>query len=73
MATIIDGVTTAQEIKEEIARKVSLISEQGGKIPHLAAVLVGDDGASHTVWHHAIAGEIRYRDGGQTLRGNRQK
>ena len=46
MATIINGVTTAQEIKEEIAEKVRLILDQGGKIPHLAAVLVGDDGAS---------------------------
>ena len=40
MATIINGVTTAQEIKEEIAEKVSHIREQGGKIPHLAAILV---------------------------------
>ena len=46
MATIINGVTTAQELKTEIAEKVRLIREQGGKIPHLAAVLVGDDGAS---------------------------
>ena len=46
MATIINGVTTAQEIKEEIAEKVKLIRDQGGKIPHLAAILVGDDGAS---------------------------
>jgi methylenetetrahydrofolate dehydrogenase (NADP+)/methenyltetrahydrofolate cyclohydrolase len=46
MATIINGVTTAQEIKEEIAEKVSHIREQGGKIPHLAAILVGEDGAS---------------------------
>lgn len=46
MATIINGVTTAQDIKNEIAEEVRLIREQGGKIPHLAAVLVGDDGAS---------------------------
>jgi len=46
MATIINGVTTAQEIKDEIAEKVSVIRERGGKIPHLAAILVGDDGAS---------------------------
>ena len=46
MATIINGITTAQEIKDEIAERVSQIREQGGKIPHLAAVLVGDDGAS---------------------------
>jgi len=46
MATIINGVTTAQEIKDEIAQKVNKIREQNGKIPHLAAILVGDDGAS---------------------------
>lgn len=46
MATIINGVTTAQEIKDEIAQKVNQIREQDGKIPHLAAILVGDDGAS---------------------------
>jgi methylenetetrahydrofolate dehydrogenase (NADP+)/methenyltetrahydrofolate cyclohydrolase len=46
MATIISGVKTAQEIKNEIAGKVRLIHEKDGKTPHLAAVLVGDDGAS---------------------------
>ncbi len=46
MATIINGVTTAQDIKDEIAESVRQIKEQGGKIPHLAAILVGDDGAS---------------------------
>ena len=46
MATIINGVTTAQEVKDEIAEKVAIIRDNGGKIPHLAAILVGDDGAS---------------------------
>ena len=46
MATIINGVTTAQDVKNEIAEEVKLIREKGGKIPHLAAILVGDDGAS---------------------------
>jgi len=46
MATIINGVTTAQDVKDEIAQKVNQIREQDGKIPHLAAILVGDDGAS---------------------------
>lgn len=55
MATIINGVTTAQEIKGEIAEKVNLIREQGGKIPHLAAILVGDDGASQAY----VGGKVR--------------
>lgn len=46
MATIINGVTTAQDIKDEIAEHVGIIRDKGGKIPHLAAILVGDDGAS---------------------------
>lgn len=48
MATIIDGKATAQIIRDEIAEKVLEIRKKGGKIPHLAAVLVGDDGASQT-------------------------
>lgn len=43
---IIDGKKLAEEIKEELAEEVALIKQQGGKIPHLAAVLVGDDPAS---------------------------
>ena len=46
MATIINGVTTAKDVKDEIAEQVKSIRKQGGKIPHLAAILVGDDGAS---------------------------
>ncbi len=46
--TILDGKKTSQEIKNEIAEKVNKIREKGGKIPHLAAVLVGNDGASET-------------------------
>jgi methylenetetrahydrofolate dehydrogenase (NADP+)/methenyltetrahydrofolate cyclohydrolase len=48
MAEIIDGKATSSAIKEEIAEKVKQIVKDGGKVPHLAAVLVGDDGASQT-------------------------
>jgi methylenetetrahydrofolate dehydrogenase (NADP+)/methenyltetrahydrofolate cyclohydrolase len=48
MAEIIDGKTTSLAIKDEIAEKVTQIVKEGGKVPHLAAVLVGDDGASQT-------------------------
>ena len=43
---IIDGRSLAQEIKSEIKRETRKFVQQGGKVPHLAAVLVGDDGAS---------------------------
>lgn len=45
---LIDGKKISNEIKEEIAREVEQIRARGGKIPHLAAVLVGHDGGSET-------------------------
>lgn len=45
---LLDGKQTALEIKEEIADEVAQRKEQGKKTPHLAAVLVGEDGASQT-------------------------
>jgi len=45
---LIDGKKIAAEIKAEIAEEVKIILENGGKRPHLAAVLVGHDGGSET-------------------------
>ncbi len=45
---LIDGKATAAKIKEEIAEEVAQIVANGGKRPHLAAVLVGHDGGSET-------------------------
>lgn len=45
---ILDGNKTSSEIKDEIAIDVNKMKEHGEKVPHLAAVLVGDDGASLT-------------------------
>lgn len=45
---IIDGKRISDEIKAEIAEEVSKLKEEGKKIPHLAAVLVGHDGGSET-------------------------
>ncbi len=45
---LIDGKETAGQIKLEIAREVVDIIARGGKRPHLAAVLVGNDPASET-------------------------
>ncbi len=45
---LIDGKKVSQEIKAEIAEQVKKIKEQGGKTPHLVAVLVGHDGGSET-------------------------
>ncbi len=46
--TILDGKTTSQTIKEELAQTVAKRKAEGKKVPHLAAVLVGTDGASMT-------------------------
>lgn len=46
--TILDGKKTALEIKNEIKLKVSDMKANGERVPHLAAVLVGNDGASLT-------------------------
>ncbi|MDO5075291.1 MAG: bifunctional methylenetetrahydrofolate dehydrogenase/methenyltetrahydrofolate cyclohydrolase FolD [Bacteroidales bacterium] len=48
MPTIIDGKATAAAIKAEIAQEVADIVARGGKRPHLAAILVGNDGGSET-------------------------
>lgn len=48
MPTVIDGKKTSDQIKSEIATRVAEIKAEGRKIPHLAAVLVGNDGASQT-------------------------
>ena len=45
---LIDGKATATQIKAEIAEKVAKIVAEGGKRPHLAAILVGHDGGSET-------------------------
>ncbi|MEM7106493.1 MAG: bifunctional methylenetetrahydrofolate dehydrogenase/methenyltetrahydrofolate cyclohydrolase FolD [Bacteroidota bacterium] len=45
---LIDGKALAQTIKEELAVEVSKIKSEGGKTPHLVAVLVGDDPASQS-------------------------
>ena len=69
--TLIDGKATATQIKAEIAEEVKQIVAQGGKRPHLAAILVGHDGGSETyVKNKVIACEqcgfkstlLRYED-----------
>lgn len=45
---LLDGKALSQTIKQEIALLVKEIKLNGGKRPHLAAILVGNDGASET-------------------------
>lgn len=69
---LIDGKKIAAEIKQEIAAKVAELKSKGGKIPHLAAILVGHDGGSETYVAYKIkdckevgfnSSLFRYEDG----------
>jgi methylenetetrahydrofolate dehydrogenase (NADP+)/methenyltetrahydrofolate cyclohydrolase len=52
---LIDGKKISDQVKAEIAEEVSALVAGGGKRPHLAAVLVGHDGASETY----VAGKVK--------------
>ncbi len=45
---LIDGKVTSKEVRKEIAAEVEALKKAGGKIPHLAAILVGHDGGSES-------------------------
>lgn len=60
---LIDGKKIASEIKAEIAAEVKEMVAQGNKVPHLAAIIVGHDGASETYVGHKEKGcaEVGFR------------
>ena len=45
---ILDGKKAAQAIKDELKIEVAVLAVEGKKIPHLAAILIGNNGASET-------------------------
>jgi methylenetetrahydrofolate dehydrogenase (NADP+)/methenyltetrahydrofolate cyclohydrolase len=45
---LLDGIKTSNDIKDEISLKVAELRQQGKKAPHLAAIIVGENGASLT-------------------------
>jgi len=45
---LLDGKKTSADIKEEIALEVRELKNRGKKTPHLAAIIIGNDGASIT-------------------------
>lgn len=53
---LIDGKKIATEIKAEIAQEVKALVQRGEKVPHLAAIIVGHDGASETYVGHKEKG-----------------
>jgi methylenetetrahydrofolate dehydrogenase (NADP+)/methenyltetrahydrofolate cyclohydrolase len=52
--TLIDGKKVASDIKQEIIQRVADRRAAAKKIPHLAIILVGDDGASQTYVDHKV-------------------
>ena len=52
--TLIDGRKVSSEMKKEISETVAERKKNGQKIPHLAIILVGDDGASQSYVDHKI-------------------
>jgi methylenetetrahydrofolate dehydrogenase (NADP+)/methenyltetrahydrofolate cyclohydrolase len=63
MYNLIDGKKIASEIKLEIAGEVARRSNAGKKIPHLAAILVGDNGSSETYVNNKVkdCGEVGFK------------
>lgn len=51
---LLDGKKLADELKTEIAQEVEQLKAKGGKTPHLAAILVGNDGGSLTYVGHKV-------------------
>ena len=45
---LLDGKAVSAQMKQEMAEEVARIKAAGGKVPHLAAILVGHDGGSET-------------------------
>ncbi len=63
MSTIIDGKKTASDIKVELKKEVDALTASGKRAPHLAVILVGNDGASETYVKNKIraCAEVGYR------------
>ena len=53
--TILDGKKVSNDIKDEITAEVKKMKAKGEKVPHLAAIIVGNDGASLTY----VASKVR--------------
>ncbi|MEJ7625343.1 MAG: bifunctional 5,10-methylenetetrahydrofolate dehydrogenase/5,10-methenyltetrahydrofolate cyclohydrolase [Ferruginibacter sp.] len=60
---ILDGKLVAQAVKDKLKQEVISLQEKGKKLPHLAAILIGNNGASETYVANKIknCGEIGYK------------
>ena len=48
MYTLIDGKKVASDIRREISEEVAKIKKEGGKVPNLVTILVGDNASSQS-------------------------
>lgn len=67
---LLDGKRTSEAIQQEIAAEVAAIRANGGKVPHLAAVLVGNDGGSVTYVTNKVLACERVGFGSSLIRYN---
>ncbi|MCX2741826.1 bifunctional 5,10-methylenetetrahydrofolate dehydrogenase/5,10-methenyltetrahydrofolate cyclohydrolase [Pontibacter anaerobius] len=66
--TLLDGKKTSEAIQNEIAAEVTDIKAKGGKVPHLAAILVGNDGGSVTYVNNKVLACERIGFGSSLIR-----
>ncbi|ARS35234.1 bifunctional methylenetetrahydrofolate dehydrogenase/methenyltetrahydrofolate cyclohydrolase FolD [Pontibacter actiniarum] len=66
--TLLDGKKTSEAIQDEIAAEVAAIKAKGGKVPHLAAILVGNDGGSVTYVNNKVLACDRIGFGSSLIR-----
>jgi methylenetetrahydrofolate dehydrogenase (NADP+) / methenyltetrahydrofolate cyclohydrolase len=66
--TLLDGKKTSEAIQQEIAAEVAEIKANGGKVPHLAAILVGNDGGSVTYVNNKVLACERVGFGSSLIR-----
>ena len=54
MYNLIDGKAISEQVKNEIAEEVKMITASGKRAPHLAVIIVGHDGGSETYVAHKV-------------------
>lgn len=54
MAKLINGLAIAKEIRQELKQHITEWKDEGHRPPHLTAILIGDDPASHTYVNNKI-------------------
>ena len=67
---VLDGRACAEAVKQRIAQEALAVKAARGHAPHLAAVLVGDDGASRTYVEAKVKACTSIRTGTQAMQAS---